>query len=348
MAKPDLLSSELYCVVLKLLKDGYMRRREFVTLVGSAAAWPVVARAQRIERVPLVGVLLPLAETDPEQAARRAGLREALEKLGWSDGGNMRIQYRLAGGDADRFAPLAKEMVGLQPDVIFVQSTGFATAVRRETQTIPVVFTTIGEGFVTSLARPGGNFTGLTLFEAGIAGKWLSMLREIAPNLKRATLIINPRATSFDHFFRPTEAVGASLGVEITPSRVENPAEIERAIESFARAPGGGFVIAPGSTMLRNRNLIIALAARHRLPAVYPERIYALDGGLMSYGIADLIEPFRQAATYINRILRGEKPADLPVQGPTKYSTVLNLRTAKALGIAVPSGLLVAADEVIE
>jgi putative ABC transport system substrate-binding protein len=236
--------------------------------------------------------------------------------------------------------------------VIFVQSTGFATAVRRETQTIPVVFTNvsdpIGDGFVTSLARPGGNFTGLTLFEAGVAGKWLSMLKEIAPNLKRATLIINPRATSFDHFFRPTAAVGASLGVEITPSRVENPAEIERAIESFARAPDGGFVIAPGSTMLRNRNLIIALAARHRLPAVYPERIYALDGGLMSYGIADLIEPFRQAATYINRILRGEKPADLPVQGPTKYSTVLNLKTAKALGIAVPSGLLVAADEVIE
>jgi putative ABC transport system substrate-binding protein len=326
-----------------------MKRRDFLGVLGAAAAWPLQARAQKLPRI---GVLLPLAESDPEQTARREGLRQALEQLGWTDGRNVRIDYRLAAGDADRFTPLAKEMVALQPDVIFVQSTGFATAVRRETRAIPVVFSNvsdpIGDGFVASLARPGGNFTGLTLFEAGIAGKWLSMLKEMAPGLKRATLVINPRATSFDHFYRPTEAVAKSLGIEIEPSRVESAAEIERAIVSFAGAPNGGFVVAPGSTMLRNRDLIIALAARHRLPAVYPERVYALDGGLISYGIADLIEPFRQAASYIDRILRGEKPADLPVQGPTKYATVLNLKTAKALGMTVPPGLLVAADEVIE
>jgi putative ABC transport system substrate-binding protein len=233
-----------------------------------------------------------------------------------------------------------------------VQSTGFAAAVRQQTRTIPVVFANVsdpvGAGLVASLARPGGNFTGLTLFDQGIVGKWFGMLKEMSPRLKRATLIINPKTTAFDYFFGPTRAVAQSLAIEIVASRIENPAEIERAIESVAATSDGGFVNAPGSTMLSNRKLTIALAARHRLPAVYPERIYALDGGLLSYGIADLIEPFRQAATYIDRILRGEKPADLPVQGPTKYSTVLNLKTAEALGLTVPPGLLVAADEVID
>jgi putative ABC transport system substrate-binding protein len=327
-----------------------MRRRAFIAGVGATvAAWPPPAIAQKI---PHLIVLLPLPESDPEQMARREGMRVAFEQLGWSAGRNLRIDYRYAAGDAGRFAAFAKEAVALQPDVIFVQSTGFAAAVRQETRTIPVVFTNVsdpvGAGLVASLARPGGNFTGLTLFDQGIAGKWFGMLKEMSPRLKRATLVINPKNTAFDYFFGPTKAVAKSLAIEIVASRVENPTEIERALESIAATPDGGFVIAPGSTMLSNRKRIIALAARHRLPAVYPERIYATDGGLMSYGIADLIEPFRQAVTYIDRILRGEKPADLPVQGPTKYATVVNAKTASALGLAVPPGLLVAADEVIE
>jgi len=325
-----------------------VRRREFIFGAAIAAAWPLQVRAQKIPRV---GVLLPLAESDPEQQARREGLRQALEQRGWSDGRNLRIDYRYAGG-ADKFASLAKEIIASQPDVIFVQSTGFVGVVARETRTIPVVFANVsdpvGAGFVESLRRPGGNMTGLMSFEDSIAGKWLSMLKEASPSLKRAALLLDPNTTPHDYFFRPMEAVASSLGVSLVSSPIENPAGITQAIEALAREPGSGFVVAPGSTVLRNRKLIITLAAQHGLPAVYPERIYALDGGLMSYGVADLIEPFRQAATYIDRILRGEKPADLPVQGPTKYSTVLNLKAAKALGVAVPSGLLVAADEIIE
>ena len=329
-----------------------MQRREFVSgLVIAAAAAPLAARAQPGERMRRVGILFSQAESDPEQLARREGLREGLARLGWSDGRNVQIDYRYAGGQ-DRFVPLAKEMVALQPDLIFVQSTGFVAAVAQATRTIPVVFTNvsdpIGSGFVTGLSRPGGNLTGLMLFEAGIAGKWLGMLKEISPRLRRAALMADPRTTPFDYFFRQAEAAAASLATELTASRVGSPAEIEKAIESMARGADSSVFIAPGSTMLRNRRLIIELAARHRVPIVYPERIYAADGGLMSYGIADHVEPFRQAASYLDRILRGERPADLPVQGPTKYSTVLNLRTAKALGLSVPPGLLVAADEMIE
>jgi putative tryptophan/tyrosine transport system substrate-binding protein len=329
-----------------------MRRRGFLCgLASTVAAWPRTVFAQPSARVPRIGVLLSQVESDPEQLARREGLREGLERLGWSDGRNVRIDYRYAGGQ-DRFAPLAKEMVAQQCDVIFVQSTGFVAAVAQETRTIPVVFANvsdpIGSGFVKSLSRPGGNLTGLMLFEAGIASKWLGMLKEISPRLRRAALMADPRTTPFDYFFRLAEAAAPSLATELTASRVGSSAEIEHAIESIARVPDSGVFIAPSSTMLRNRRLIIELAARHRVPVVYPERIYAVDGGLMSYGIADPVEPFRQAASYVDRILRGEKPADLPVQGPTKYSTVLNLRTAKALGLTVPSGLLVAADEVIE
>jgi ABC-type uncharacterized transport system substrate-binding protein len=329
-----------------------MKRREFIALAGGAAvAWPLGARAQAPGAMRRIGVLLPLAENDPEQLARREGLRQQLEHLGWAEGRNVRVEYRYAGG-ADNFAPLAKEMVGLQPDVIFVQSTGFVAAVKRETSTIPVVFANVsdpvGSGFAASLPKPGGNLTGMLLFEAGIAGKWLAMLKEVSPRLKRVAFMIDPKTTPFDYFFPPSEAVAKSLAIDLIPSRVENVAEIERALETVAREPDGGFVVTPGSTMLRNRNLVISLAARHGLLAVYPERVYATDGGLMSYGTADLIEPFRQAASYIDRILRGEKPADLPVQAPTKYSTVVNLKTAKALGLSVPPSMMLAADEVIE
>jgi putative ABC transport system substrate-binding protein len=243
-------------------------------------------------------------------------------------------------------------MVALKPDVIFVQALGLAGAVRGETRTVPVVFANVsdpvGAGFVETLARPGGNFTGLVLFESAIASKWLTMLKEINPALAGAALIGDPDVSPTSYFFAAAEAVAPSLGVGLVQSPVRSVADIEKALEGLAASPGRGFFVAPGSTVLRNRRLIIELAARYRLPAVYPERVYALDGGLMSYGIADLIEPFRQAATYIDRILRGEKPSDLPVQAPTKYTTVLNMKTAKALGVALPASLLVAADEVIE
>jgi putative ABC transport system substrate-binding protein len=327
-----------------------MQRREFIVLLGgAAAAYPHVAHAQ--QRVRRISALFPLSTEDPEQMARRIALRLSLENIGWTNGRAARIDYRHA-NSPEEFGPLAKELVALKPDIIFAQTPGVVAAVQRETRTIPIVFANvsdpIGAGFVASLARPGGNITGLQLFEASVAGKWLSMLKEMNPRLKRAALMANPKTTSYEYFLRSVEAAASRLSIEVAASRVESPAEIEQAIESIARAPDSGLVIAPDGTMLRNRVLIIGLAARHKLPVVYPERIYASDGGLMSYGIADLVEPFRQAATYIDRILHGAKPADLPVQAPTKYSLAINRKTAKALGLTVPPGLLVAADEVIE
>jgi ABC-type uncharacterized transport system substrate-binding protein len=329
-----------------------MKRRDFIAALCGTAAMPIAARAQQGDRVRRIGVLFPLAENDPEQAARRDGLQNALARLGWSDGRNVKIDYRYSAGDAGRFEPLANEIVALRPDVIFVQSTGFTAAVQKATRSIPVVFSNVsdpvGGGFVASLARPGGNLTGLTLFDRGIAGKWLGLLKEISPSLKQAAILINTKNTSYDYFIKPMLVAASSLSLKSMPMDVENSAQIETAMREHAREPDGGIVVAPGSTMLSNRDLIIRLAADLRLPAVYPERVYAVDGGLLSYGIADLIEPFRQAASYIDRILRGQQPADLPVQGPTKYATVVNLKTAKALGLSVPAGILVAADEVIE
>ena len=329
-----------------------MRRREFVVGIASAAAWPLPGPAQERERLPRIGVLLPLGENDPEQMERRAGLLQGLERLGVVDGRSARIEIRYAAGGQARFEPLAKEMVALGPDVIFVQSTGFAAAVHRETRTIPVVFANVsdplGTGFVESLARPGGNFTGLLLFENGVAAKWLAMLKEIAPGLRRAALIADPNVTPFEYFLRPAETVATTLGVEMVQSRVRTVTEVEAALDALATMPDSGFLVGPGSTMLRNRDRIIALAVRNRLPAVFPERVYAADGGLMSYGIADLIEPFRQAATYIHRILRGEKPGDLPVQKPEKFELRINLKAARALGVTPPFALLARADEVIE
>ena len=330
-----------------------MRRRDVLPAIAcAAAAWPVNAWPQSGGRTPLIGVLLPLGEDDPEQMQRRDALKDGLERLGYIDGRTARIAYRYAGGEQARFEPLAKEIVALKPDVVFVQASGFAATLHRQTRTIPVVFANVsdplGAGLVQSLAQPGGNFTGFLLFESGIAAKWLTMLKEISPALSRASLIGDPNVTPLPYFFGPAGAVAASLGVELRQSSVRTAADIESAFAALAASPGGGVLIAPGSTMLRNRGLIIALAARHGVPAIFPERVYAVDGGLISYGIADLVEPFRQAATYIDRILRGEKPSELAVQAPTKYTTVLNLRTAKALGVAVPASLLVAADEVIE
>jgi putative ABC transport system substrate-binding protein len=329
-----------------------MRRREFITLLGSAAtAWPLAARAQQPERVRRVGVLVGLAENDPEMKERIAGLRQGLEKLGWAEGSNLRIDYRFAPAGAQARL-LARELIALQPDLILTQSTPATAAMQQETRTIPIVFAgvadPIGSGFVASLSRPGGNLTGLLQYEEGIAGKWLAMLKEIAPNLTRAALVANPRtAAAFDYFLQAAKAVAPSLAIDLVLAPVDNAADIERAIETFAREPNGGLVLPPDISTVVHRDLIIALAARHRLPAVYALRVLVAAGGLMSYG-PDYVDLYRQSASYVDRILRGAKPVDLPVQTPTKFETVVNRKTAKALGLTVPPGLLIAADEVIE
>ncbi len=328
-----------------------MRRREFIAgLGGAAVAWPVVARGQHTDRTRRVAVLMGFAEHDLEGRARFEAFREGLESLGWSQGRNLHIDIR--------YAPLGvrvhdhvQELVALQPDVVFTASTPMAAAVQRTTRLLPIVFVgvsdPIGSGFIVNLARPGGNLTGLQLYEDTIASKWLAMLKEFAPGLTRCALVANPRTTPYEYFFRSAAQAAASLAVELIPLRVESAVEIESSIETFARTPGGGFVVPPDGSMTSHRDLIVALAARHRLPAVYGVRAYVAAGGLMSYS-TDRLDEFRRGATYVDRILRGAFPADLPVQAPTKFETTINLKTAKALGLAVPPGLLVAADEVIE
>jgi putative tryptophan/tyrosine transport system substrate-binding protein len=330
-----------------------VRRREFISLLGGVAAWPLAARAQQ-ERMRRIGVLTALSADDPEIKARLAGFRQGLEKLGWSEGRNVRIHTRFApASSADEAQMLAKELIALQPDVILAHTTPATAVLQRQSRTIPIVFVgisdPIAQGFVPSLARPGGNLTGLMQFEASITGKWLAMLKEIAPRLTRAALVKNTKTSDYQHFLQAAAALAPSFAIELVPSPVENAADIERAIELFARVPNGGLVLPPDPSTIFHRDLIIALAARHLLPAVYSGRHFVAAGGLMSYGI-DRIDEFRQAATYVDRILRGANPGELPVQAPTKYETTvnLNLKTAKALGLTVPPGLLVAADEVIE
>jgi putative ABC transport system substrate-binding protein len=300
----------------------------------------------------LVFIEVGLAENDPEMKERIAALRQGLEKLGWVEGSNLRIDYRFAPA-AVQARLLARELIALQPDVILTQSTPVTAAMQQETRTIPIVFAGVADpivsGFVTSLSRPGGNLTGLLQYEEGITGKWLAMLKEIAPNLTRAALVSNPRtaAIPLDYFLQSAKAVALSLAIELVPTPVDNAADIERAIKTFAREPNGGLVLPPDISTVVHRDLIIALAARHRLPAVYAIRVFVAAGGLMCYG-TDFVDLYRQGASYVDRILRGAKPADLPVQTPTKFATVVNLKTAKALGLTVPPGLLIAADEVIE
>jgi putative ABC transport system substrate-binding protein len=282
---------------------------------------------------------------------RLAGFRQGIEKLGWSQGRNVRIDTRFAAGRADQYQVLAKELVALQPDVILAQSPSITAALQRESRAIPIVFVSvsdpIGAGFVASLARPGGNITGMMQYEAGITGKWLAMLKEISPRLARVALVGNAKTTAYDYFLGAAEVAVPPLAIELESSRVETAADIERAIGAYARAPNGGLLLLPDSTVTSNRDLIIALAAHHRLPAVYPFRFFVTAGGLMSYG-TDQVEILRQAASYVDRILRGTNPADLPVQAPTKYETTLNLKAAKALDLDVPTSLLARADEVVE
>jgi putative tryptophan/tyrosine transport system substrate-binding protein len=331
----------------------HIGRRRFLATLGGVAAWPLGARAQQASLMRRIGVLNGLAEDDPENKARLAAFRQGLEKRGWSEGRNVSIDSRFApDSSADRVQVLARELIALQPDVILAQSTPVVAALQRETRTIPIVFAAvadpIGSGFIASLPRPGGNITGVMNYEASVTGKWLAMLKEIAPSLVRAALVANPKtATYYDYYLHAAEAAAPSVGIELVPSLVENASDIERAIEPFANTPNVGLVLIPDVTTMGHRDRIIAFAARHRIPAVYYSRIFVEAGGLMSYG-NDLVDVFRQAASYVDRILRGDKPADLPVQAATKFETIINLKTAKALGFTVPPGLLVAADEVIE
>jgi putative ABC transport system substrate-binding protein len=329
-----------------------MRRRDFIQAIAVSTTWPLAARAQQPEEhMRRIGVLEETAEDDKERNSQFAKFREGLASLGWLEGRTVHVEHRFAAADAGRYETLAKELVALQPEVILAVSTPVTAALQRQTSTIPIVFLgvsdPIGSGFVAGLARPGGNLTGLMLYDAGIAGKWLAMLKEIAPGLERAALVANPKTTAYDYFVRNAKAAAASLGVELVPTPIANAAEIERSIESFARMPNGGLLLPSDGTTIVHRDLVIALAARYNLPAVYAVRFFVTAGGLMSYG-TDLGLAFQQAASLVDRILRGAKPIDLPVQTPTKYQTSLNLKTAKALGLTVPPGLLVAADEVIE
>jgi putative tryptophan/tyrosine transport system substrate-binding protein len=329
-----------------------MKRRDFLALGSAAAvARPQVAHAQQPEQMRRIGVLLGLAENDTESNARLAAFRQGLAKRGWSEGRNVQLDYRFADANAGRHEVLAKELVALQPDAILAHTPRAAIAIQRESHVVSTVFVNVsdpvGLGLVTSLARPGSNFTGVQHYEATIMGKWLAMLKEIAPRLARAAFVANPKSGSFDFFLRAAHSAAPSLAVEIVPMPVESAADIERSIDSFARTANGGLVFSPDVTTIFHRDPIITLAARHRLPAVYPFQLFSAAGGLMSYG-TDQVDMFRLASFYVDRILRGDKPANLPVQAPVRFETTLNLRTAKALGFDVPPSLLVRADEVIE
>ena len=326
-----------------------LRRREFITMLGgAAAAWPLAARAQQPERMRRIGALMYLAADDPDSPALVAAFARGLQELGWIEGRNIQIDYRWGGGDLDRVRRYAAELVALAPDVILVTSGSALAALQNATRTVPIVFASVsdpvGAGYVASLARPGGNTTGFTLFEYSISGKWLELLKQLAPGMTRAAVIRYPSITSGTGQFAAIQAVAPPLGVELTPIDARDAGGIEHAVAGFAR--GGLIVTASPSAFLR-RELIIAAVARHRLPAVYPIRLYVAKGGLISYG-PDEIEQHRRAASYIDRILKGERPADLAVQHPTKYDLVINLKTAKALGLEVPPTLLARADEVIE
>jgi putative tryptophan/tyrosine transport system substrate-binding protein len=325
-----------------------MTRREFITFIGgTVAAWPFLTQGQS-EPIRRVGVLVAGDKDDTEMKARLAEFAKALQELGWIDGRNIRVDYRWAGGDAERLRRHAAELAALRPDVILAGGTSTVGPLQQETHTVPIVFAgvvdPVGAGFVDNLARPRGNTTGFTQFEYGMSGKWLQLLKEIAPEVTRAGVLRDAATAVATSELAAIQAVAPSLGVEVSPLGTN---EIENGIDAFARASGGGLIVTTGATPIRNRQLIITLAARYRLPAVYPYRFFAADGGLMSYG-PDRIESFRSAASYVDRILKGEKPADLPVQVPTRYELVINLKTAKALGLSVPPALQARADEMIE
>ena len=332
-----------------------MRRREFITLLGGTAlAWPLAARAQQLERVRRIGVLMGSAETDLEAQQRVKVLRRALNELGWMEGRNLRIEYRWTeGANSDRIRTYAAELIGMTPDLILAHSTPVVMALQQLTLTIPVVFVSvsdpIGDGIAASLPNPGGNITGFTNIEGPISGKWLELLKEIAPHVMRVAFMYNPRTApgQGSYFISPFESAASFFDVTPTMTPVNNPAEIENVVAGLGREPNSGLIVSSDVFTVRHRDLIISLASRHRVPAVFPFRFFASDGGLIAYG-TDLADLFRRSATYVDRILKGENPRQLPIQAPTKFELVINLKTAKALGIDVPPTLLARADEVIE
>jgi putative tryptophan/tyrosine transport system substrate-binding protein len=331
----------------------HIRRREFIfTLGGAAAAWPLAARAQQGERMRRIGVLVAYAESDPEAQTRIAAFRQGLRELGWTEGHNLRIELRWGTGDPDRAQTFGTELISLAPDVIVAHGTPALTALHRATRTIPVVFVSVidpvGAGYVQSLALPGGNITGFSTFEPEIGGKWLELLKEIAPGLSRVGGILDPGFRGFAGVWGAIENMAPRFGLEVKSLPFHAPTDdLESAVAGFAQEPGGGLIVLPTALNAVQRNRIFSSAARGRLPAMYAFRFYATEGGLMSYGI-DTVDLFRRSGAYVDRILKGEKPADLPVQAPTKFEMVINLKTAKALGLEIPPTLLARADEVIE
>jgi putative tryptophan/tyrosine transport system substrate-binding protein len=329
-----------------------MRRREFITLLSAATVIrPIAAWAQQREQIARIGVLMSVAANDPESQPRITAFRESLQKLGWTEGRNVRIDVRWAGGDAALDRKFATELVTLTPDVILATASPAVAAVQAATRTVPIVFAhavdPVGGGFVDSLARPGGNATGFVLFEYGMGAKWLELLKEIAPNVTRVAVLRDSAIAAGTGQFGAIQSVAPSLGVELTPVNVRDPGEIERAISAFASSPNGGLIVTAAPSIVVHRDLIVTLAARHKLPAVYYSRYFTAGGGLISYG-TDIYDLYRRAAGYVDRVLKGEKPSDLPVQAPTKFELVINLKTAKALGLAMPPAVLGRADEVIE
>ena len=334
-----------------------MRRREFILALGGAAAasnlWPLAARAQQTDRVRRIGVLMPFAATDAAGKLELAAFAHQLQDLGWTDGGNLRIDYRWSAGDPERMQTLAKELTALQPDVIFTRSTPVTAALVKQTRTIPIVFAVVsdpvGEGFVASVARPGGNVTGFANAESSLTGKWLGLLKEIMPSINRVAFIFDPKVApgGGSYYTKLIESAAPSFAMAPTAVPVHKADDIEGAIGDFVKKPNGGLLVLPDATTNLHRELIIALAARYRVPAVYAFRYIAADGGLMSYGV-DVVELFRRAATYVDRILKGAKPADLPVQLPDKFQLVINLKTASAMGLTIPTSLQLLADEMIE
>jgi putative tryptophan/tyrosine transport system substrate-binding protein len=328
-----------------------VRRRDFITLMGGAAAWPITARAQQGERMRRVGVLIALAADDPQSQRRMTAFVQGLQELGWTDGRNIRIETRWTAGDTDRMRRHAAELVALAPDVILASGGTVVGALLEASRTTPIVFTLtvdpVGAGHVASLARPGGNATGFTGYEYGLAAKWLELLKEIAPRVTRAAVVRDTATPQGVGLFAVIRGASSALSMELRPVDVRNADEIERGITAVAREGNGGLIVTASGLAIVHRDLIITLAARHKLPAIYFQHYFVHAGGLVSYG-PDPVEPHRQAAQYVDRILKGENPGDLPVQAPTKYQLTINLKTAKALGLEVPPSLLARADEVIE